>query len=291
MRAALTFLLVCIFVISEAAPPPPPPAVYPFSDDFENYSPFAGSIIGAGWVETCQGTPMGFRAHGFPHGNPWPGLPDTIALSCNFADLLTCDSLAPRTRDSVITRFIGPLTGTSVVQFEYRIVDVLNYPQNGAQIGNDVFLRVSYSLTGTTPPPWNTLLTINSGSHLTSNAYVPVSIPMGQYASSSMYICLTVESGANGNFWVDIDNFNVGEPLITSVPDKKSTSYSLRNRQLSFSTLQPQSVRIVSLDGKVVLDQSVNPNQSVDLSTLPEGIYILHESTSQDSRATKFFLN
>ncbi|MBK9099322.1 MAG: choice-of-anchor D domain-containing protein [bacterium] len=104
---------------------------------------------------------------------------------------------------------IGPLTATSQLEFDYRIVDYTGYPSTATIIGASDIYNIQVSTDGGLT--FTTVYTINSANHVVTTNFAKVIIPLGAYAGSNAVVKWNLQWGA-GDYYFDIDNVFLREP-------------------------------------------------------------------------------
>lgn len=155
-----------------------PCALYPltFTQDFN------ASIS----TPACWSTDMSVTA---AHGNT-----TTNGLNINlWSSTTTCYARTPQ---------VGPLTTSSRVTFDYRIVDFTSYPATATTLGASDKIEVKVSTDDVT---YTTIYTINSTTHTSSLSFANKQLPLGSYSGSNVYVKFVGTWGA-GDYYLDIDN-------------------------------------------------------------------------------------
>lgn len=116
------------------------------------------------------------------------------------------------TTANAVTPPIGPMTGDCQILFDYRIVNYSGYPATGTTLSATDKIEVQISTdNGAT---FNTIYTIDQSNHVTSNAFVTVTIPVTAYNGNIIAVKYLCTWGA-GDYYVDIDNVIVREAPYT----------------------------------------------------------------------------
>ena len=256
-------LLLFVFLLSAFSlkAVPPPSSVYPFLDDFESYQPFGGSLASGGW----SGGAQGFSSYA-NHGD-------------NGSQGMTKNLNQFSTEDSIYTPQIGPLTNSSILSFDYRIVDFSLYPSFGTQLPADAELMVGiYNFGSGNITP---LYTINAANHNTGNSFVSVQVNIGldfpQYVGTSQIFVIRAKRGNSGDFFVDIDNFSVadGTPLaLRTGLEKSGISIAPYSGGLSiYGNRSAEPLAFYDLSGRRMPVISLNAAGNYSTAGWAEGIY------------------
>ncbi len=196
--------------------------------------------------------------------------------------------------DSGITPLIGPLTGSSVLTFYYRIVDYAFYPDGNAtnlDAGDQV--EVMLSTDGTS---YQTVSLIDMNNHNPSFNFVKKKVFVTQWPGSNTYIKFRCQFATGNAFYVDIDTVQVRNDPTAGVDD-------LSNEPLVSIFPNPARDKVTvsgaySLDGKTrlkiydVLDNTIYSNPltaaTIQLSTTGwhRGIYFV-EVGDERKRVTR----
>ncbi len=121
----------------------------------------------------------------------------------------------------VQTPIVGPLTATSQLEFDYRIVNYSLYPGTATVLDADTFkIQISTDF-GTT---FTTVFVIDSSNHVTSTDFANIVVPLGSYSGQSV-IARWDGKWAAGDYYFDIDNVKLREtplvPIISLTPNSK----------------------------------------------------------------------
>ena len=265
-------------------------ATYPYTEDFESstFPQFGGSLSAAGWGQTAANTFSTYILHGT--GNPASkGLTKNVS---NFA-----------TTDSIISPPIGPLTATSVLSFDYRIVDyaggqAATLPLLGTDFKISIVAEVS-TIIGNIRIP---LTEINSTNHTESLSFAnkTISLPAtatGQTGSLRIIVKRgTPPSAAFNSFYFDFDNISVsnsgtvGVNSLTSNDTKFSISNDSQNKSIRLiSSNVISDVIVYGVDGKVVLNQK-NYLSGENIQFNNSGIYIVQCNVNGTTQRKKIVI-
>ena len=264
----------------------------PFSENFDSTTP--GSLP-AGW------TTYSFTVMGNNHG-------------VGGTQAAVTEMKAGHTVDSITTPLIGPLAATSIISLQYRIAENSGgiYPtQTASLVAGDQIVVKAYCPT----PPyssfgWVTATTINSTSTpvLTSGlafstfSYSTSSLPVslvGDYIQ--LRIIVTRGSTSTSDYFLDIDNFYVGDPLagidayqsnsssLSIYPNPSNGNFTvwLKNYQannpveVSVYNYLGQKVKTVSAEG------AVNNQVNVSSLGLEKGMYLVEVKSGTELAKSK----
>jgi hypothetical protein len=107
-------------------------------------------------------------------------------------------------------------------------------------------------------------------------------IPLGQYGGTRIQVRFRVRTGPDYDGDICIDDFQIvaGIPVIAADKartfDRSLVSIGVRGLQIAGFN---GTARICALDGTVVANRSVRGRQSIDISALPAGVYLLKLGT------------
>lgn len=237
--------------------------VYPFIENFNSMTPFANP---SGW--TC--TSPGFLV--VPdHGNGDAGLTQNLILPGPSAD-------------SVITPLIGPITMTSVLSFDYRIMEVASYPCCSyiLQYGDAIDF---FAMSGPLSLP---LFTIDSTNNVPDTAFQHLSSNIGALAGNTGNLMIRLRRGSgNGDFYFDFDNFSVtNTSTVASVDVKESIPVVYPNPasdgiqlQLKNVPADDYTVKLLSASGDVLAVEKKHVKEGtiplINSRQLNRGLYFL----------------
>ena len=129
------------------------------------------------------------------------------------------------TLDSAITPLIGPLTYTSVLSFQYRIIDQSIYPSTPTNLDDGDSIEI---LISTDSVNYHTVFLITDNNHNTSFNFVKKKVFLSQYAGSNANFKIRCHYGTGTSFYVDIDTVAVKNEPQTGIEDlSNETSFSL----------------------------------------------------------------
>lgn len=236
---------------------------YPFKEGFE------GTLNGqlpVGWVGDIS--VQGY--HGVADGKG-------LAASLSSTDIT----------DSVVTPLIGPVNGATSLLFFYRWVMEFIYPSDPRMPNSKDKLEVFAS---TDSSNFSLVYTIDSSNHQPSLLFKKVEVPLGSFAGSNVYLKFKCTWGG-GKYFQDIDSVKV-QTMATAIKEVATTDSNIelypnpanKNMVVKFKESNSKDITIYSLNGKKVLQQKLFSNESIDVSTLENGMYFLQ----LDGKAAKF---
>lgn len=263
MKKTIFHFILCLSFLSQVGYA----QVFPYSDDFESYSGFGGSLASGGW--SSNGLGFGCYLN--------RGMNNSKAATKNLYSLST-------QKDSMTSKLIGPLTSNSKLYFSHRFIDgatcnCLDYTLNPGDK-----LTVSISTNGTT---YTNLRTFDASNDDGLLVYKTDSINLATYAGTSVSIKFTVYRGASASsdFKLDIDNVYVqdtplslnelfdNDALIAIFPNPAVDKLTL---QTNFEFSASSVVTLYTLLGEEILNQQLSKSKTdLDLSHLVSGIYVL----------------
>jgi Secretion system C-terminal sorting domain len=208
--------------------------IYPYIEDFNAMSSWSNP---SGW--TC--TLPGFQV--YPnHGNGSQGLTKNMTALGAAAD-------------SVISPLIGPLTASSVLSIQYRVMESSLYPNfsHAMAAGDGIDF---YALSG----PFQILLyTVDLTNHITDTGFFTLNYNIGALAGNVGNLMIKVRRGA-GDFFVDFDNISLtnassvsditsitANPVIYPNPANGGTRLLLKN-----VPADEYRIRLISSSGSVI---------------------------------------
>ena len=169
-----------------------PALVIPYREDFESSTPLAN------WNVT------NFLS-GNGHGNTSHAMYATISAT------------ATKASAKMNKQKIGPITPTSYLSFDYRIVNSPNGNTGTTLTTDSVFVLISGDCGAT----YDTIHIIDAGNHVTSNAMKHVALPLTAYLGDDVIPGFFVKKATAGTtYFVDIDNVAVSDAAIVNLgPD------------------------------------------------------------------------
>jgi hypothetical protein len=267
--AALALTTTAVF--AQIGPPPTP---YPYFEDFESsaFPTTGGSMSFANWTQTASETFSTYSGHG-------GGTPASKGLTKNLNTFTTSDTITAIP--------IGPLTATSQLSFDYRVVEysgatatTIPILGSGFKIS---FIGILITLAGDISVPITTITTANHVGALTF-ASKTIALPT-QAVGYTGVIRIVVERGAvtgnqSADYFVDIDNIRVGNASTVGLGSIANNSglniiNDSPNKSIKLvSTTAISDVVIYAIDGKQVFNEKVYAsNQNIDFNS--NGIYIV----------------
>ncbi len=177
-------------------------------------------------------------AQTYPYGEGFEGMPNTqvpvgwggsmkVLSNHGINDLKAiCARVSSAvTLDSAITPLIGPLTSTSVLSFQYRIIDQSIYPSTPTNLDDGDSIEI---LISTDSVNYHTVFLITDNNHNTSFNFVKKKVFLSQYAGSNANFKIRCHYGTGTSFYVDIDTVAVKNEPQTGIEDlSNETSFSL----------------------------------------------------------------
>jgi hypothetical protein len=274
----LIFLLFVLVNKTFSQPPPPPPGNYPYLENFENYSGFGGDIIG--WTGSTF-TLLAYSNH---------GTDSSIGMA---RQVFHSSSVSSPATINIISPVISFLTSTSVLRFDYRIVDSSLYPSTPGVMPNDASIIVSIG----NEPNFTTIHTISANNHTASTDFTPLVIPLIGYNNAEISIKFEINRGTNCDYWIDFDNFRLNDAGATTTNSLKNDDMFVFSNQnginLSQNTFFEPNTTLTVLDiqGKVVNTFLVNEiNFSTGSLNLSKGVYFARVQTNKNTITKKIFI-
>lgn len=159
---------------------------YPYLQNFDSYPIFSSP---ADWTNTVAG----FQIY------PGRGVGATQVLTREFFNLSQTDS--------IISPLIGSLTGTSMLSFDYRIVEYIGATplSHTLTAGDKVEIKIINGGTTTT------VLTIDLSNHIEDAAYATRNVNLSAFAGNNIGVMIkaTWAETPGSSFFVEVDNFKV----------------------------------------------------------------------------------
>jgi hypothetical protein len=253
---------------------------YPFSENFDAMP--AGAAPTGSWYAM----PGGFKVMGSPHGHSAPNSVSTEMKSTHTADTL-------------ISPLIGSLTSTSVMYIDYRIVQAALYPANAQVWGTSDFIYVDAYVSSIMS--WQShVATINSTNYVQGNTYTTYSYgPNALLNGQSIKLRISTVWGA-GDYFVDIDNFNVMNQVgvkenaanslslqVYPNPARENFTIAVKNNTSS----KPLEIKFYNAIGQMVksvkAENSINSTTNVNIADFSKGIYLVEVKSDNDISQTK----
>ncbi|HRN94825.1 MAG TPA: T9SS type A sorting domain-containing protein [Chitinophagales bacterium] len=227
---------------------------YPFKESFE------GTLNGqlpAGWVGDIS--VQGYHGVGDGKG---------LAASLSSTDMM----------DSVITPLIGPVNSSTSLLFFYRWVAEFIYPSDPRMPNSKDKLEIFASTDSTN---FSLVYTIDSSNHQPSLLFKKVEVPLGSFAGNSVWLKFKCTWGG-GKYFQDIDSVKV-QTMATAINEVETAESNIelfpnpasKNMVVKFSNCASKDISVYSLSGKQVLQQKLSCDESIDVSTLENGMYFL----------------
>lgn len=160
---------------------PDPALPMPYSENFNS----ASTLAGIGWSGN-----MSFRDGSGPDGSK----------------ILTYILGWHSRNGSATSPQVYPIQPNTMLSFDYRLMDSMDYPSIAGHLDNETSLRVLISTD--TGINFNPIYTINSGNHIPATYYRKLLIPLTAFSFGR--IILRFEASSNGaTLIVDIDNVSI----------------------------------------------------------------------------------
>ena len=187
------------------------------------------------------------------------------------------------TLDSAITPLIGPLTSTSVLSFQYRIIDQSIYPSTPTNLDDGDSIEI---LISTDSVNYHTVFLITDNNHNTSFNFVKKKVFLSQYAGSNANFKIRCHYGTGTSFYVDIDTIAVKNEPQTGIGNLgNETSFSLypnpTSSQFTVCSLQSftggeNSLKVYDISGREIHSQVViYDNFQLPASNWSSGVYFV----------------
>ena len=269
MKKRILFLLILISHGITVA------QVYPYTENFNTMPSFANPT---GW--TC--TIPGFQV--YPnHGNGSQGLTKNM-----FA-------LGP-VADSAISPLIGPLTTTSVLSIQYRIMQSNLYPCCSYVMspgdGIDIFALDGASAI--------LLYNIDNTNHVADTGFQTLQLNVGSLAGGSGNLMIKVRRGPSSDFFADFDNISVTNASTITSKDASLMPQVFPNPVKNGDAIQLKNIpddiyniRLISASGGILnsFRHNLQGNGSLPLPAnqfLENGVYFLQLTSGRNNFLLRF---
>ncbi|MCX6278712.1 MAG: hypothetical protein NT004_11510, partial [Bacteroidetes bacterium] len=235
---------------------------------------FTGSSMPANW--STSGTPFSVSTS---HGKD-----GTAGMYYNiYSSGTTCNSITP---------FMGAITATSQLYFDYRIIDYTGYPATAttlALLGIGT-IKAEVSTDGTTFTP---VLTIDNTNHVVSTSFATKSVSLSSYVGQNVYIrfIATWGTGSGGDYYVDIDNVNVYTPANMAYSSSTTTQSVVTSVNAGTTSQQVIGVQVVTTGNLLPIDitkLTINANGTTSVSDISNA-KIWYTGTSSTFATTSQF--
>jgi hypothetical protein len=255
MKIKYFFILLSFFAQSAVA------QVYPFIEDFNTMTPYLNPT---GWTTSEPGFLI------YPdHGDGSQGM----------AALLSASTIQ---EDSVVSPLIGPVTATSVISFQFRIMDSIGYPC----CGHIMTYNDAIDFYATSGPLSLLLFTVDSTNHVPDTAFTTFTNAIGGLAGQVGKLMIKVRRGS-GEFYVDFDNISIADA--SSVTSHETVTVSPvvfpnpatdgMQLQLKDVPADEYSLRLISSSGGIIDAGTVKINAGtaplINTRELTRGLYFL----------------
>lgn len=247
---------------------------YPFFDDFESYPAFQVPAAYPGNIQVRL-------VHGT---NASQGLG-------SFMNTFT-------TKDSATSPLIGPLTSSSGLGFDWRIVSTIASSFVPANLISGDHFNVSISDDGVN---FQDILLIDHLNYVPSTDFVHFNIPMATFAGRDIYVKFTIMRQSNpDDYYVDIDNLSASDTTIGTgfISSELSSSFEVYpNPVQSCLKIIPDAkiekndrLVIFDLSGSEVLNLAYSEMESglLDVSFLKPGYYTIVIRDQKGARKRHF---
>lgn len=269
MKKSILFLILLIPYFKTVA------QIYPYSENFNTMASFTNP---SGWICTIPGFQV------YPnHGNGSQGLTKNM-----FA--------VGAAADSAISPLIGPITPTSVLSIQYRLMQSNLYPccSYAMSPGDGIDL---FALDGTTEI---LLYTIDNTNHVADTGFQAIQLSVGSLAGGSGNLMIKVRRGPTSDFFADFDNISVSDASTITSPEANLMSQVFPNPVKNGSALQLKNIpadfyniRLISASGKMLdsFRHDLQANGSLPLTdnrNLENGVYFLQLTSSRNNFLLRF---
>ncbi|MCB5252727.1 MAG: choice-of-anchor D domain-containing protein, partial [Candidatus Cloacimonetes bacterium] len=160
------------------------------------------------------------------------------------------------TSANAVSNPIGPLVADSQLMFDYRIVNYTGYPGTGTTLAGD---NIQVQISTDDGVSFNTVYTIDSTNHITSNAFATVTIPLLTYDTQAVKIKFLCTWDA-GDYYVDFDNVILrGTPSVavfSLTPDVTTWDFGAT----MINTLATKQFTITNTGGGTLTVNSITPS-------------------------------
>ncbi len=253
--------------------------VYPFNENFDAMT--SGAAPTGNWYVM----PSGFKVM-TGHGKSVP-------------NALATEMKSTHTADTLITPLIGALTSSTVLYIDYRIVDAALYPATGTTWGTADKIYVDAYINSFMS--WQShVATIDNTNYVQGNTYSTFSYgPNALLNGQVIKMRLSTVWGA-GDYFVDIDNFNVmnqvgvkengANSLSLNVypnPARENFNIAVKNNLSN----KPLEVKFYNTMGQVVktlkAENTINSTITINSADLAKGIYLVEVKSDNDISQTK----
>lgn len=243
----------------------------PFTEMFSGSTsslPINWSFIGSGFT---QSTTTPFHGNNNTHGiykNIW----------------------SSATTANAITPLMGPITASSQLDFEYRIVDYDLYPSVAttlALLGTGT-VKAQVSTNGV---DFTDVIVINNTNHVVSTSFATMSVSLAAYNGANVYIRFIANWGSTGDYYVDIDNVSVYTPANMAYVSSTSTQTVTTNVIAGAVNQQVIGIQVVTSGSLIPLDVTkftVNANGTTSTSDISNAKIWYTGTSSSYATTTQF---
>lgn len=249
--------------------------IYPYFEDFNSMTPFTNP---AGWTCTVPGFQV-LPTHGTTSSNGMTAQMTTLGAAS----------------DSVISPFLGPITGLSEFSFDYRIMDISLYPNFAHTLTFGEKIEF-YAVSG----PFSQLFaTIDLTSHITTTSFSHLVFPLGALSGNSGNMVIKV-TRTTSDFFADFDNFSLSDA--TGIAESVKISQqaivypnpSANGTVLQLKGVEPgkYSLKLISASGAINIEKDVivesKENSAVNADHLASGNYMLELKSNRNNYIMRF---
>lgn len=213
---------------------------------------------------------------GLPNG--WSGSMVIVQDHGNVDQGLVAELQPPSVEKNVSTPVFCSIGANTILEFDYRIVDISGYPSTATPVSQFDTIRVSVSTdNGHNYTPVYYIIPSN---HTSSTAFASLQIPLGAYAGDGVKIQFRCKRGS-GSYYVDIDNFSIYDYSgIASSNSYENMLYpnpanDMLTVDLSAISGEVPRITLFSITGQMMMNQMAEGNgiTVLNLEDLPSGMY------------------
>jgi len=134
------------------------------------------------------------------------------------------------------TVFVGPVSATGQLKFDYRILDYTGYPATARAAGWGNFKVQVSSDCGVT---FTDLQTVDDVNHVVTTAWATKTISLASYSGQNVQIRI-IASWLAGDYYLDFDNFSIAPvPTCASPSSLASSAVAATTATLSWTAASP----------------------------------------------------
>ncbi len=201
----------------------------------------------------------------------------------------------PSTAYAYLKKKVGPITNNSYLSFDYRYT---KYSDGTAYTLRKDTLKALISID--CGNSFSSVYVIDSSNHVLSATMKHISIPISQYAGSSVILGFRASNGALSSYYIDIDNVMITEG-ITTMDNEYSNNPDIRifpnptNGMINIVTdgINNADLTIYTIQGQIVYTEKLNAatsNKQLNLSYLTKGIYMIRISDEKSNIIKKLII-